>query len=168
MGEYREAIQQYEELLPLQVEVLGIGAPSVLLNRNNVAHYYGLLGQPELAVVLLSALVEDAVIHLGEENRDTFKFRHNLAHWSGHVFGADEAVDMFSVLVRERSRVFGQLDVDVLRTRNRHAFWVARSGDIAFARRLFVELQYDERRVLGTSHWQYRSTCSDVEALGLA
>ena len=168
MGAYDKAICQYTDLLPLQIRVFGNGAPNVLLNRNNVAHYYGLLGKPELAVALLFDLVQDAVLYLGETHRDTFKFRHNLAHWSGVFFGPDKAVSMFGVLTQDRSRAFGPMDVDVLRTRNRYAFWVARSGDRAFAQRLFQTLHRDEERVLGTEHWQFRSTSIDMETFKLS
>ena len=152
VGDAREALRLFTELLPDQERVLGRDHPDTLTTRNNIATWTGEVGDAREALRLSRALLPDQERVLGRDHPDTLTTRNNIAYWTGRVGDAREALRLFAELLPDQERVLGRDHPDTLTTRNNIAFWTGEVGDAREALRLSAELLPDQERVLGRDH----------------
>ena len=162
MGDAREALRLFTELLPDQERVLGRDHPDTLTTRNNIAHWTGEVGDAREALRLFTELLPDQERVLGRDHPDTLTTRNNIAHWTGGVGDAREALRLFTELLPDKERVLGRDHPDTLRTRNNIAHWTGEVGDAREALRLFAELLPDQERVLGRDHPDTLTTRNNI------
>ena len=95
MGDAREALRLFTELLPDRERVLGRDHPDTLTTRNNIAHWTGAVGDAREALRLFTELLPDQERVLGRDHPDTLTTRNNIASWTGEVGDAREALRLF-------------------------------------------------------------------------
>ena len=120
MGDAREALRLFAELLPDQERVLGRDHPDTLTTRNNIASWTGEVGDAREALRLFTELLPDQERVLGRDHPDTLTTRNNIAVWTGEVGDAREALRLFTALLPDQERVLGRDHPDTLTTRQQH------------------------------------------------
>ena len=73
MGDAREALRLFTELLPDQERVLGRDHPDTLTTRNNIAGWTGSVGDAREALRLFTELLPDQERVLGRDHPDTLE-----------------------------------------------------------------------------------------------
>jgi hypothetical protein len=82
MGEAREALRLFQELLPDRERVLGPGHPDTLATRGHIASWTGQTGRAREALRLFQELLPDLQRVLGPDHPDTLATRGHIAHWA--------------------------------------------------------------------------------------
>ncbi len=162
VGDAREALRLFTELLPDRERVLGRDHPGTLRTRHNIARWTGEVGDAREALRLSTELLPDQERVLGLDHPDTLRTRHSIAAWTGRVGDAREALRLFSVLLPDPERALGRDHPDTLTTRHNIAHWTGRVGDARGALRLSTELLPDLERVLGCDHPDTLSTRHNI------
>ena len=91
VGDSREALRLFTELLPDQERVLGRDHPDTLTTRSNIAGWTGERGDSREALRLFAELLPDQERVLGHDHPDTLTTRNNIAFWTGDVGDRAEA-----------------------------------------------------------------------------
>ena len=79
VGDAREALRLFTELLPDRERVLGRDHPDTLTTRNNIASWTGEVGDAREALRLFTELLPDQERVLGRDHPDTLTTRNNIA-----------------------------------------------------------------------------------------
>jgi hypothetical protein len=151
-GDVVAARDQFAELVPVCVRVLGVEHRDTLVARSNLAYWSGEAGDVVAARDQFAELVPVCVRVLGPEHRNTLMARSNLAYWSGEAGDAVAARDQFAELVPVCVRVLGAEHRDTLMARSSLARWSGEAGDAVAARDHYAELTPAYELVFGPEH----------------
>ncbi|MFB9370767.1 tetratricopeptide repeat protein [Kitasatospora albolonga] len=127
-GLYARSRAMYEELLPLQIRVLGPDHEEVLESRHRIAYATGKAAHFRRAVELHRALLADQTRVLGPDDRRTLETRHHLAYWTGRGGEMADSLRMHEELLADQLRCLEPQDQDVLESRHYIAYWYGRLG----------------------------------------
>jgi hypothetical protein len=152
VGDSREALRLFRELLPAQVGVLGPDDPDTLLTRHQIAFWTGEAGNLGEALRQCRELLQDQERVLGSDHPDALLTRRNIARWTGEAGDAREALHLFRELLPAQKRVQGSQHPDTLLTRHDIAHWTGEAGNSREALRLCLELLPDRVQVHGSDH----------------
>jgi tetratricopeptide (TPR) repeat protein len=152
VGDAREALRLFHELLPAQVKAQGLTHPDTLLTRHSIAYWTGEAGDLRTALRLCRNLLENQKSALGPDHPATLITRRNIARWTGESGNAREALDLFRELLPAQEQVQGATHPDTLLTRHDIGHWIGEVGDSRVAVRLCSELLPDRVRVHGSGH----------------
>ncbi|WP_380282665.1 tetratricopeptide repeat protein [Kitasatospora purpeofusca] len=153
-GLYARSRELYEDLLPLQVQVLGPDHEEVLESRHRIAYATGRAARFPQAVALHRALLADQTRVFGPDDRRTLETRHHLAYWTGRGGAMAESLRMHEDLLADQLRGLDPHHQDVLETRHYIAYWYGRLGRPHEALERHRVLLRDRIEVFGEDHEQ--------------
>ncbi len=133
LGDYSQAIRQYERALALRVAELGPDHPDTLTSRNNLAVAYAGAGGIDDAVRLHEQTLKQREATLGPEHPDTLTSRHNLAAAYESAGRTVDAIPLFEQTLKQLEATLGPEHPDTLNTRSNLAlaYWSAGRFDEA-------------------------------------
>ena len=101
MGDAREALRLFAELLPDQERVLGRDHPDTLTTRNNIAAWTGRVGDAREALRLFPELLPDQERVLGRDHPDTLRHKRPSSCWNRpHPYPRTERIERSGSLIR--------------------------------------------------------------------
>ena len=152
IGNYREALGQFTELLPDQIRIRGKDHPDTLATRFYIARFTGDTGDPDDALKQLTQLLPDQIRIKGKDHPDTLTTRHSIARFTGETGDPDDALNQLTQLLPDQIRIKGKDHPHTLTTRHSIAMFTGETGDRQGALRQFTELLPDEIRIKGKDH----------------
>jgi hypothetical protein len=93
-GQVEEAVRELRLLVKDQADVLGVGDPTTLATRANLASALGEIGRTDEAIVEFALLVRDQIRILGLNHSTTLTTRANLSLALGETDSLDNVVDL--------------------------------------------------------------------------
>jgi eukaryotic-like serine/threonine-protein kinase len=152
LGDYPQAILQYERALALREAKLGPDHPDTLISRNNLANAYLSPGRTAEAMRLHEQTLKQREAKLGPDHPDTLTSRNNLAsaYWSaGRI---DEAIRLLERTLKQLEAKLGPDHPDTLTSRNNLAAAFQSAGRTAEAIRLHEQNLKQTEAKLGPDH----------------
>ena len=129
MGDAREALRLFAELLPDQERVLGRDHPDTLRTRHNIAAWTGEVGDAREALRLFTAAAAGPGAGAGPRPpRHAHDPRATSRPGPARVGDAREALRLYRELLPDLERVLGRDHPDTLTTRNNIAGLDRRGG----------------------------------------
>jgi tetratricopeptide (TPR) repeat protein len=150
-GRLVEAAEQYERVIALRSQIVGVDHPDTLLSRNNLGLTYRQAGQTTQAIRIHEEVLRARRSVLGLEHPDTLESQHNLArayHDGGRV---DEATALLRETIQTRARTLGHLHPRTINSRHNLALTIIGTNANAAAD-LMTEVIEQREGVLGSDH----------------
>jgi hypothetical protein len=151
-GDGQKALEEFSELLPDLVRVLGESHRETFKTRGNIALWTGRTGNARRALEEFNGLLSDQEQALGHDDPDVLKTRGNIVTWTGESGDPRKALKLANDLLIDQERVMGPDHPGILNTRASIALWAARSGDTRDALNQLGSLLREQEEVFGPDH----------------
>ncbi|HWI00323.1 MAG TPA: FxSxx-COOH system tetratricopeptide repeat protein [Propionibacteriaceae bacterium] len=152
LGQYKHAVDLYEDVLTRSRRVLGHDHPATLNMASTLANALRALGKRQQARILHEDTLARSSRTLGEDHPDTLRSAHNLATDLQLLRDYRSARTLYEDILSRRQRAVGEDHPETLRTAHNLANTLQGLGEYQPARALHEDTLVRRRRVLGNGH----------------
>lgn len=164
-GDYREAVQPFEQALTLQMQLHGTHDPRVASTLSNLAAIYDELGHFEKAEMLYRKALNIHEQTLGSRNLITARTKNNLATLLSAVHQSQEAETLYEHALDTRKHLLGLVHPDTATTLNNLAALYVSQGKHEKAEPLYAQALEIDRTTLGETHPNTANSLNNLAAL---
>lgn len=167
-GDYREAVQPFEQALTLQMQLHGPHDPHVASTLSNLAAIYDELGHFDKAEILYRKALNIHEQTLGLRNLVTARTKNNLATLLSTKHQNQEAETLYEHALDIRKHLLGLVHPDTATTLNNLAALYASQGKYEKAEPLYAQALEIDRDTLGATHPHTANDLNNLAALHTA
>lgn len=164
-GDYRAAVQPFEQALTVQTQLHGTHDPRVASTLSNLAAIYDELGHFDKAEILYREALNIHEQTLGSRNLITARTKNNLATLLSATHQNQEAEALYEHALDTRKHLLGLVHPDTATTLNNLAALYASQRKYEKAEPLYAQALEIDKKALGATHPHTANSLNNLAAL---